>query len=102
MLFRLYLREERYEEEVKSSDAVVSSLFVILSILLAVKIGRWRQRGFLSEDRVFEDNFCVGFYVVIVLEIKTGLTSTSSEGSTFILPQFTVRDCLPGYQRIVA
>jgi hypothetical protein len=53
MLFRLYLREERYEEEVKSSDAVVSSLFVIVSIL-AVKIGHWRQRGFLSEDRVLE------------------------------------------------
>jgi hypothetical protein len=34
------------------SDAVVSSLFVIVSILLAVKIGRWRPRGFLSEDRV--------------------------------------------------
>jgi hypothetical protein len=54
MLFRLYLREERYEEEVKSSDAVVSSLFVIVSIMLAVKIGRWRQRGFLSEDRVLK------------------------------------------------
>jgi hypothetical protein len=48
---------------------------------LAVKIGRWRQRGLLSEDRVFEDNVCVGFYVVLELEIKTGLTSTSSEGS---------------------
>jgi hypothetical protein len=82
ILFRLYLREERYEEEVKSSDAVVSSLFVIVSILLAVKIGRWRQRGFLSEDRVFEDTFCVEFYVVLVLEIKKGLTSTSSKGST--------------------
>jgi hypothetical protein len=80
MLFWLYLREERYEEEVKSSDAVVSSLFVIVSKLLAVKIGRWRQRGFLSEDRVFEDNFCVGFYVVLVLEIKAGLTSTSRRG----------------------
>jgi hypothetical protein len=54
MLFRLYLREERYEEEVKSSDAVVSSLFVIVSILLAVKIGCWRQRGFLSEDKVLK------------------------------------------------
>jgi hypothetical protein len=54
MLFRLYLREERYEEEVKLSDAVVSSLFVIVSILLAVKIGRWRPREFLSEDRVLE------------------------------------------------
>jgi hypothetical protein len=49
-LFWLYLREERYEEEVKSSGTVVSSLFVKVSILLAVKIGRWRQRGFLSED----------------------------------------------------
>jgi hypothetical protein len=29
----------------------------------------------------FEENFCVGFYVVLVLEIKSGLTSTSSEGS---------------------
>jgi hypothetical protein len=28
---------------------------------------------------------CVGFYVVLVLEIKTGLTSTSSEGSMLIL-----------------
>jgi hypothetical protein len=54
MLFWLYLREERYEEEVKLSDAVVYSLFVILSRLLAVKIGRWRQRGFLSEDRVLK------------------------------------------------
>jgi hypothetical protein len=54
MLFWLYLREERYEEIVKSSDAVVSSLFVIVSILLAVKIGRWRPRGFLSEDRVLK------------------------------------------------
>jgi hypothetical protein len=52
MLFRLYLREERYEEEVKLSDTVLSSLFVIVGILLAVKIGRWRPRGFLSEDRV--------------------------------------------------
>jgi hypothetical protein len=52
MLFWLYLREERYEETVKSSDAFVSSLFVTVSILLAVKIGRWRQREFLSEDRV--------------------------------------------------
>jgi hypothetical protein len=52
MLFRLYLRGERYEAEVKSSDAVVSSLFVIVSILLAVKIGRCWPRGFLSEDRV--------------------------------------------------
>jgi hypothetical protein len=54
MLFQLYLREERYEEEVKSSDAVVSSLFVIASILLAVKIGRWRPRWFLSEDGVLK------------------------------------------------
>jgi hypothetical protein len=54
MLFWLYLREERYEETVKSSDAVVSSLFVIVSILLAVNIGRWRPRGFLSEDRVLK------------------------------------------------
>jgi hypothetical protein len=54
MLFRLYLREERYEEEVKSSDAVVCSLFVVVSILLAVKIGCWRQRGFLSEGRVLK------------------------------------------------
>jgi hypothetical protein len=52
MLFWLYLRGERYEAEVKSCDAVVSSLFVIVSILLAVKIGHWRPRGFLSEDRV--------------------------------------------------
>jgi hypothetical protein len=81
MLFQLYLREERNEEEVKSSDAVVSSLFLIVSILLAVKIGRWRQRGFLSEDRGFEANLCVRFYVVLVLIIKTGLTSTSREGS---------------------
>jgi hypothetical protein len=87
-MFRLFLRGERYEAEVKSSNAVVSSLYVIIvSILFAVKIGRWRPRGFLSEERVlriifaFEDNFCVGFYVVLVLEIKTGLTSTSSEGS---------------------
>jgi hypothetical protein len=54
MLFWLYLREERYEETVKSSDTVVSNLFVIVSILLAVKIGCWRPRGFLSEDRVLE------------------------------------------------
>jgi hypothetical protein len=54
MLFWLYLREKRYDETVKSSDAVVSSLFVIVSILLAVKIGRWRPRGVLSEDRVLE------------------------------------------------
>jgi hypothetical protein len=54
MLFWLYLREERYEETVKSSDVVVSSLFVIVSILLAVKISCWRPRGFLSEDRVLE------------------------------------------------
>jgi hypothetical protein len=54
MLFWLYLREKRYEETVKLSDAVVSSLFVIVSILLAVKIGCWRPRGFLSEDRVLE------------------------------------------------
>jgi hypothetical protein len=52
MLFRVYLRGERYEAEVKSSNAVVSSLFVVVSILLAVKIGRWRPRGFLSEGRV--------------------------------------------------
>jgi hypothetical protein len=52
MLLRLYLREERYKEEVKSSDAVRSSLLVVVSILLAVKIGCWRPRGFLSEDRV--------------------------------------------------
>jgi hypothetical protein len=39
---------ERYEEDVKSSDAVVSSLFVIVSILLAVKI------GCLATERVFE------------------------------------------------
>jgi hypothetical protein len=57
MLFRLYLREERYEEEVKSSDAFASSLFVIVSILLAVKIGRWRQRGFLREGRVLKRIF---------------------------------------------
>jgi hypothetical protein len=57
MLFWLYLRVKRYEEEVKTSDAVVSSLFVIVSILLAVKIGRWRQRGFLSEDRVLKRIF---------------------------------------------
>jgi hypothetical protein len=57
MLFWLYLREERYEEKVKSSDAVVSSLFVIVSILLAVKIGRWRQKGFLSEGRVLKRIF---------------------------------------------
>jgi hypothetical protein len=91
MLFWLYLREERYEEEVKSSDVVVSSLFVIVSILLAVKIGRWRQRGFLSEDRVFEDNFCVGFYVVLVLEIKTGLASTPSKGSAKSTPDGNTR-----------
>jgi hypothetical protein len=54
MLFRLYLREERYEEEVKSSNVVVSSLFVIVSILLAVKIGHWRPGEFLSEDRVLK------------------------------------------------
>jgi hypothetical protein len=54
MMFWLFLREERYEETVKSSDAVVSSLFVIVSILLAVKIGCWRPRGFLSEERVLE------------------------------------------------
>jgi hypothetical protein len=54
MLFWLYLREERYEEEVKSIHAVVSSLFVIVSILLAVKIGRWRQREVLSEGRVLK------------------------------------------------
>jgi hypothetical protein len=54
ILFWLYLRKERYEEIVKSSDAVVSSLFVIVSILLDVKIGRWRPRGFLSEDRVLK------------------------------------------------
>ena len=52
LVFRLYLRGERYEAEVKSSNAVVSSLYVIVSILFAVKIGRWRPRGFLSEDRV--------------------------------------------------
>jgi hypothetical protein len=52
MLFQLYLREGRYEEEFKLSDEVVSSLFVLVSILLAVKIGRWWQRGFLSEGRV--------------------------------------------------
>jgi uncharacterized membrane protein YwzB len=57
MLFWLYLREERYEEIVKSSNAVASSLLVIVSILLAVKIGRWRPRGFLSEDRVLETIF---------------------------------------------
>jgi hypothetical protein len=54
ILFWLYLREDRYEETVKSSVAVVSSLFVIVSILLAVSIGRWRPRGFLSEDRVLK------------------------------------------------
>jgi hypothetical protein len=52
LMFRLYLRGERYEAEVKSSNAVVSSLYVIVSILFAVKIGRWRPRGFLSEERV--------------------------------------------------
>jgi hypothetical protein len=52
LVFRLYLRGERYEAEVKSSNAVVSSLYVIVSILFAVKIGRWRPRGFLSEERV--------------------------------------------------
>jgi hypothetical protein len=57
MLFRLYLREERYEEEVKSSNTFVYSLFVIVSILLVVKIGRWRPRGFLSEDRVLKKFF---------------------------------------------
>jgi hypothetical protein len=52
LMFRLYLRGERYEAEVKSSNAVVSSLYVIVSILFAIKIGRWRSRGFLSEERV--------------------------------------------------
>jgi hypothetical protein len=45
------------EELFKSSDAVVSSLFVLVSILLAVKIGRWRKRRFLSEDSVLNRIF---------------------------------------------
>jgi hypothetical protein len=57
MLFQLYLRMARYEEVVKSSDVAVSSLFVIVSILLAVKIGRSWPRGFLSEDKVLKKIF---------------------------------------------
>jgi hypothetical protein len=57
VLLWLYLRVEREGELVKSSDAVVSSLFVLVSILLAVKIGRWRQSRFLSEDSVLKRIF---------------------------------------------